>query len=786
MAASARRAAGVRGRPGPLRRAGLPAGPADGAARLRAPGPAPRARRGRDAAAGARRRPGEGAQRPAPAHRRARRRALPRAVPRDHRHAGVLRRPAGRAAAAPLAQRLATDFATDPRFDNPRAVQLRLPGFDLDALGELGRTVRDLYAGRLRRPERIAATVDDAYVGELAQAVAGELGRPGRRRAAGVPARSWCRTCSTGSTSSPTSIPAGTTRSPWRRTSSPTSSATPRRRRGDIDLTMRDRRALDDAAPRARPPHRQHAGLADAAAAAARGDRAAAGRARRGAARPHRRRQDRGGDVPAASRDGARSGGPGTSVLYVCPLKALLNNLAPRLATLRGWLGRSAACGTATSAPSDRRRILREPPDVLLTTPESLEAMLVSINVDHRQFFADLRAVVVDEVHAFAGDDRGWHLLAVLERLTRLTGRPLQRVGLSATVGNPVDLLALAAGLRRGRPSGVRSSPPRPPASGLGTAAATSSWTTSAPSTTPPRSSPPCTAGEKRLVFCESASRSRSSAQLLRDAGRHHVPLARVAVADERRRAEAGLRRGARLRHRLDLHAGARHRRRRPRPGHPDQRARHGRVVPAAPRPHRAPSRHHPQLPLPRARRAIAAPGGGLLLLWGTRLRRAGRRAARAPPHRGAAAPRPVPAGAPGRRPDCGRRSGTAWPRSTGAPSRSSRTSSRGTSSSSDGGMLFIGPEAEQRFGRRHFMDMTAVFTAPPQFTVLDGARRSGRIDPRCSPTRSMGPAAPARRAELAGHLHRLATAALLRRARRSRRPGPMDDRRPGRAVSSS
>ena len=76
----------------------------------------------------------------------------------------------------PLAQRLATDFATDPRFDNPRAVQLRLPGFDLDRLVELGRTVRDLYAVQARHPERVAATVDDAYVAELAHAVAGELG----------------------------------------------------------------------------------------------------------------------------------------------------------------------------------------------------------------------------------------------------------------------------------------------------------------------------------------------------------------------------------------------------------------------------------------------------------------------------------------------------------------------------------------------------------------------------------------------------------------------------------
>lgn len=67
--------------------------------------------------------------------------------------------------------------------------------------------------------------------------------------------------------------------------------------------------------------------------------------------------------------------------------------------------------------------------------------MLVSSIVDARSVFHELRAVVVDEIHAFAGNDRGWHLLSVLERLSRVAGRPLQRIGLSATVGNPEWLL---------------------------------------------------------------------------------------------------------------------------------------------------------------------------------------------------------------------------------------------------------------------------------------------------------------------------------------------------------
>lgn len=77
---------------------------------------------------------------------------------------------------APLAQRLATDFTTDPRFDNPRAVQIRLPGFTQESLAGLGTTIRDLYADAAASPERVRTVVDDAYVVDLARAVGGALG----------------------------------------------------------------------------------------------------------------------------------------------------------------------------------------------------------------------------------------------------------------------------------------------------------------------------------------------------------------------------------------------------------------------------------------------------------------------------------------------------------------------------------------------------------------------------------------------------------------------------------
>jgi hypothetical protein len=76
----------------------------------------------------------------------------------------------------PLAQRLHVDFQTDPRFDNPRAVQLRLSAFDHDRLVEVGTRVRDLYAAAASAPDRVRRLANDGYVDRLARAVAGRLG----------------------------------------------------------------------------------------------------------------------------------------------------------------------------------------------------------------------------------------------------------------------------------------------------------------------------------------------------------------------------------------------------------------------------------------------------------------------------------------------------------------------------------------------------------------------------------------------------------------------------------
>jgi len=129
------------------------------------------------------------------------------------------------------------------------------------------------------------------------------------------------------------------------------------------------------------------------------------------------------------------------SVLYLCPLRALLNNLHPRVDSYADMVGRRAGLWHGNIGESIREGIRDDPPDILLTTPESIEAMLISGRTDHDFLFRNVRVVVIDEIHAFAGDDRGWHLLAVTERLQHLAGREIQRIGLSATVGNPAAIL---------------------------------------------------------------------------------------------------------------------------------------------------------------------------------------------------------------------------------------------------------------------------------------------------------------------------------------------------------
>ncbi|WP_291477928.1 DEAD/DEAH box helicase [Corynebacterium sp.] len=147
----------------------------------------------------------------------------------------------------------------------------------------------------------------------------------------------------------------------------------------------------------------------------------------------------------------------GTRVLYVSPLKALGVDVERNLQVPLAGIARTAAATGTDIAPvrvgvrsgdtpqAERAKLLRNPPDVLITTPESLYLMLTSKAAGTLR---DVDTVIVDEVHAVAGTKRGTHLALTLERLDRLTrpGRgPVQRIGLSATV-NPVDTVAAFLG----------------------------------------------------------------------------------------------------------------------------------------------------------------------------------------------------------------------------------------------------------------------------------------------------------------------------------------------------
>src|SRR5439155_1246359 len=122
----------------------------------------------------------------------------------------------------------------------------------------------------------------------------------------------------------------------------------------------------------------------------------------------------------------------GLRVLYVSPLKALNydveRNLRGPLAGLQSQL--RVTVRTGDTSQKERQAMLREAPDILITTPESLFLMLTS---QARELLRSVDTVILDEVHAVAGTKRGAHLMLSLERLERLAAKPFQRVGLSAT-----------------------------------------------------------------------------------------------------------------------------------------------------------------------------------------------------------------------------------------------------------------------------------------------------------------------------------------------------------------
>ncbi|GAA1771772.1 Lhr family ATP-dependent helicase [Kocuria aegyptia] len=164
-----------------------------------------------------------------------------------------------------------------------------------------------------------------------------------------------------------------------------------------------------------------------------------------------------GGTLRAKARSASAAGGRrGTRVLYISPLKALGVDVERNLRA--PLIGISQTARHAGVEPPEisvgvrsgdtpqalRRALLTNPPDILITTPESLYLMLTS---KARESLTDVQTVIVDEVHAVAGTKRGAHLALTLERLDALLEQPVQRIGLSATV-EPVETVARFLGGR--------------------------------------------------------------------------------------------------------------------------------------------------------------------------------------------------------------------------------------------------------------------------------------------------------------------------------------------------
>jgi ATP-dependent helicase Lhr and Lhr-like helicase len=149
---------------------------------------------------------------------------------------------------------------------------------------------------------------------------------------------------------------------------------------------------------------------------------------------------------------------PGTRVLYVSPLKALAVDVERNLRTPLTGITRTAqrlglpdpqisvGVRSGDTSAGQRRQLVTRPPDILITTPESLFLMLTSAA---RETLAGVQTVIVDEVHAVAGTKRGSHLALSLERLDRLLPRPAQRIGLSATVRPPEEVARFLSGAAR-------------------------------------------------------------------------------------------------------------------------------------------------------------------------------------------------------------------------------------------------------------------------------------------------------------------------------------------------
>ena len=125
-------------------------------------------------------------------------------------------------------------------------------------------------------------------------------------------------------------------------------------------------------------------------------------------------------------------------VLYIAPLKSLINDQFERIDTLLRDSGIPVFHWHGDVAASHKNRLIRNPAGVLQITPESLESMLMNRRSDIIRLLGGLKYVIIDEIHTLMGADRGNQILCQLDRIREIIGYHPRRIGLSATIGDPV------------------------------------------------------------------------------------------------------------------------------------------------------------------------------------------------------------------------------------------------------------------------------------------------------------------------------------------------------------
>ncbi|MBR4031900.1 MAG: DEAD/DEAH box helicase [Clostridia bacterium] len=124
-------------------------------------------------------------------------------------------------------------------------------------------------------------------------------------------------------------------------------------------------------------------------------------------------------------------------VLYIAPLKSLINDQFERMEELLDMTGVKVTHWHGDVAMSHKKKLLEKPEGILQITPESLEAMLINRSNDIPRLFGDLRFIVIDEIHTLTGTDRGNQIICLLSRIAHLIGFHPRRIALSATIGDP-------------------------------------------------------------------------------------------------------------------------------------------------------------------------------------------------------------------------------------------------------------------------------------------------------------------------------------------------------------